>query len=94
MTLQDFDEVERGPQPPKRRVLVGIDRHRKLPRRQIVQWDSEVQIGAATLPLDLVHLAFAVFLATWFEGEHFRLPRKLLEFGQHLSNDHPLIVAV
>jgi hypothetical protein len=79
MTSQDFlHEAERGPQPPKRRVLVGIDRNRRLPRRRIVQSDSEVQVDAAALPLDLVDLAFAVLLATWFEGEHFRLPRKLL----------------
>jgi hypothetical protein len=91
---KDFDEAERGPQPPKRRVLVGIDRHRRLPRRRIVQSDSEVQVDPAPLPLDLVDLALAVLLAAWFEGEQFRLPRKLLEFGQHLSDGHLLIVVI
>lgn len=52
--LQDFDEAERGPQPPKRRVLVGIDRHRRLPRRRIVQPGTQMQVHSAALPLDLI----------------------------------------
>jgi hypothetical protein len=70
--LQDFDEAKRGPQSSERRVLVGIDRHRRLPRRLIVQSDSEVQVDPAALPLDLVDLAFAVVLAGTARRHHDR----------------------
>jgi hypothetical protein len=78
---------ERSPLPGRglRRPPTRTDRrkrHGRLAPRRIAPTGAEVQVYAAALPLDLVDLAFAVFLAAGLEGEHFQVLGEPLQGGQ------------
>ena len=61
--LHDLDVAERGSESPKGCVLIGSTVTGQLSLRWVVPSDAEVEVDPASLPLDLVDLAFAVFLA-------------------------------
>ena len=55
--------------------------------------DAHVQVDPVTLPLDLIDLALAVLLAASLERQHLRVPRQVLQRGQHFSNGRSSRVA-
>jgi hypothetical protein len=60
---------------------------------RIVAAGAQVEIHLAALPLDLIHLAFAVLLAAGLEGKQFSIPRERLEGCEQLTYRHALRVA-
>jgi hypothetical protein len=60
---------------------------------RIVAPHAEMQVHLAAPALDLVDLALAVLLTPSLERQHLRIPRELVEGGQHFSNGHIARVA-
>jgi hypothetical protein len=74
-----------------RRLLIGVDlgdARVRLPPGRLVPPGSELQVDLAALELDVIDLALAVLLTASLECQHLRVPRELLQRGQHLSNGH------